>query len=66
MSNEPDDDYDDFDDDESCEPIGSCDECEQDIYEADYFDMDDGSRLCNHCAWIAMGCPSPGDADDDE
>lgn len=50
----------DDDDEDSCEPIGSCDNCEQNIYEDDYY-IFDGERLCDQCAWYAMGCPGPGD-----
>lgn len=68
-----DDDYDDVPefengpDDDGCEPIGSCEECEQDIFADDYFVIG-GDRLCSQCAWLAMGCPEPGntaDSDDD-
>ncbi len=61
MIEEPDE-YD-YSDDESCEAIGSCDECECDIYEADCYVMDDGLRLCGYCAWVAMGCPLPNDSE---
>lgn len=47
--------FDDFDDD--CgEPIGSCDECESDLYDDDvYFYRD--LRLCGQCLWLAKGGP---------
>ena len=53
MDDEPD--FEEFDD-ESSEPIGSCDECESDIYEDDvYFYR--GLRLCGQCLWAAKGGP---------
>jgi hypothetical protein len=53
---------DDYPDDDECddnEPVGSCEECEQDIYEDDCYFMN-GLWLCSRCAWIADGCPEPG------
>lgn len=50
---------DDFDDDN--EPIGSCENCDSNIYESE----DDGSGLCDQCQWYAAGCPQPGRLDDD-
>jgi len=49
---------DDFDDNE---PVGSCDNCDSNIYESE----DDGSGLCDQCQWYAAGCPSPDDSPDD-
>lgn len=44
------------DEDCDCEPIGSCDECESDLYEDDvYFYR--GLRLCGLCFWLAKGGP---------
>jgi hypothetical protein len=44
------------DEDCDCEPIGSCDECESDLYEDDvYFYR--GLRLCGRCCWLAKGGP---------
>lgn len=54
-----------LDDDDYGEPIGCCDECESNLYEADCWEVD-GLQLCGHCAWVAMGCPSPGDTADDD
>ena len=42
----------DFDDDESCEPVGSCDECGCDIYEDD---IDEDGTLCDQCRWHMSG-----------
>lgn len=46
-ADEPDDDY--------GEPIGSCANCQTNIYESE----DDGSGLCDQCQWFAAGCPGP-------
>jgi len=59
------DDYDgecDPDDFEDNEPIGSCENCESDIYESE----DDGSGLCDQCQWYAAGCPQPGDSTEED
>ena len=37
------------DEDDSDEPISSCDNCGVNVYE----DEDDGSGLCNQCQWFA-------------
>jgi hypothetical protein len=58
-------DYDPIDDDDPNEPVGSCDECDEDLYEDDQFFID-GGWLCGRCAWIAMGCPEPGDEIDSD
>lgn len=55
----------DFECDDSSEPIGSCDECECDVFEDDVYYVD-GEQLCSRCAWVASGCPEPGDIEDDE
>lgn len=48
--------FDDFDDEYDREPIGSCDECESDLYEDDmYFYR--GLWLCGQCCWLAKGGP---------
>ena len=51
---------DDFDDDfDESEPVGSCINCESDIYPFE----DDGSGLCDQCQWysVAGGASSDGD-----
>lgn len=52
----PDDDY------ENNEPVGSCENCDSNIYP----DEDDGSGLCDQCQWHAAGCPQPGDSTDED
>lgn len=44
-------DDDEWDDDDSWddEPIGSCDECEANLYRDDSYD-----GLCSQCAWLAQ------------
>lgn len=37
------------DDYDSGEPVGSCDNCETNVYAFE----DDGSGLCGHCQWLA-------------
>ena len=56
-----------LDDEEHCQPIGCCEECECDVFEDDVCVIDDELvRLCGHCAWIAAGCPEPGESDDED
>lgn len=48
-----DNDYDDGDfDEEYYEPVGSCDNCECDIYEDD---VDEDGALCDQCRWSMSG-----------
>lgn len=50
-----DNDFDDcYPDDESCEPIGSCDECESNLYEDDVYYYR-GLRVCGQCLWSMKG-----------
>ena len=69
---QPDDDYldemyegdDDWDEEE--EPLGSCDECDEDVYAADGGGRHGGELLCSQCLWIAMGEPGPDDEIDED
>lgn len=38
------------DDDDGGEPIGSCDDCQADVYEDEVHRID-GALLCDTCAW---------------
>lgn len=40
--------------DEDDEPIGSCDDCDGDLYEDDMREIA-GLRLCGQCAWRRKG-----------
>lgn len=44
-----------FDGEDDGEPVGSCENCETNIYPSE----DDGSGLCDQCQWHAAGCPQP-------
>jgi hypothetical protein len=50
---------DDYDDNE---PVGSCDNCDSNIYPSE----DDGSGLCDQCQWYAAGGPQPQSGGPDE
>jgi len=51
--------FDEHDDDDSNEPVSSCEKCGSNVYESE----DDGSGLCDACAWslrIAGGIDEDG------
>lgn len=39
------------DDNDDQEPIGSCDNCDIDVYEDTGSELPDGTRLCEQCTW---------------
>lgn len=65
---EVDDDYGDewydYDEDDEGEPIGSCDNCDCNLYEDDCWHLD-GMQFCNQCYWYATGGEPPDDDHDD-
>lgn len=43
-----------YDDEESYEPVASCDECQGDVYEDELWEID-GFIYCDQCAWYIQG-----------
>jgi len=39
------------DDDDQLHPIGSCDECETNLYEGDSYHIPGYGEVCGQCAW---------------